>query len=124
MFVDLDRFKVINDTLGHTLGDELLVAVARRLATSVRPGDTVSRVSGDEFVVLCEDVDHPDDVRAIERRIHEAFSWPFDVSGHEITLTASVGVAHARRGDEISMRLVGRADAAMYENKHRSRRSL
>jgi diguanylate cyclase (GGDEF)-like protein len=123
MFVDLDRFKSVNDTLGHALGDELLVAVARRLSTSVRPGDTVARVSGDEFVVLCEDVDHPDDVQALEQRIHEAFSSPFDVSGHQISVTASVGVAHARRGDEISMQLVVDADAAMYEHKRGRRHS-
>jgi diguanylate cyclase (GGDEF)-like protein len=124
MFVDLDRFKEVNDNMGHSVGDELLVAVARRLSTSVRPGDTVARVSGDEFVVLCEKVDDPEDVQALVERITDAFASPFEVAGHAIEMTASIGVAHARAGDDISMRLVNDADAAMYEHKHRARRGL
>ena len=77
LFADLDRFKQVNDTYGHPVGDELLLAVARRLARLVRPGDTLARVSGDEFVFLCEDLHSPDDVEILAARIDKAFARPF-----------------------------------------------
>ncbi len=119
LFADLDRFKAVNDTYGHQVGDELLLAVARRLAALVRPGDTLARVSGDEFVFLCEDLHSPDDVVLLARRIEEAFGRPFPVAGRELSVTASVGVAFAGPGGDISDELVVKADIAMYRAKRR-----
>ena len=119
LFADLDRFKAVNDTYGHQVGDGLLLAVARRLAALVRPGDTLARVSGDEFVFLCEDLHSPDDVVLLARRIEEAFGQPFPVAGRELSVTASVGVAFAGPGGDISDELVVKADIAMYRAKRR-----
>jgi diguanylate cyclase (GGDEF)-like protein len=119
LFADLDRFKQVNDTYGHPVGDELLLAVARRLAGLVRPGDTLARVSGDEFVFLCEDLHSPDDVVLLARRIDKAFSRPFLLSNVELSITASVGVAFAGPGEDISTQLVVQADTAMYQAKRK-----
>jgi diguanylate cyclase (GGDEF)-like protein len=116
LFVDLDQFKQVNDAHGHDVGDELLVAIARRLSTLIRPSDTLARISGDEFVFLCEDL-HPEDVDLITNRITDALSVPFESSCYEIMITASVGVAYAGPGNKISTHLVGLADKAMYEAK-------
>ena len=117
LFADLDRFKVVNDTYGHRVGDELLIAVARRLQRLVRPGDTLARLSGDEFVFLCEDLNSPDDVKLLAQRIDEAFARPFVLTGFELAITGSVGVAFAGPGQDISSHLVEEADAAMYRAK-------
>ncbi|MCU1500704.1 MAG: diguanylate cyclase [Ilumatobacteraceae bacterium] len=117
LFADLDQFKHVNDAYGHAVGDELLVAVARRLSTLLRSSDTLARISGDEFVFLCEDLSEPEDVDLIMDRIAEAFSTPFDSAGHELSITASVGVAYAGAGEQISTHLVVAADRAMYEAK-------
>ena len=117
LFVDLDQFKQVNDAYGHEVGDELLVAIARRLSALVRPSDTLARMSGDEFVFLCDDLDSPEDVDLITSRIAEALSVPFTSAGYEITVTASVGVAYAGPGKRISTHMVGEADKAMYEAK-------
>jgi len=117
LFADLDRFKLINDTYGHRVGDELLIAVARRLQRLVRPGDTLARLSGDEFVFLCEDLNSPDDVKLLAQRIDEAFARPFVLTGFELAITASVGVAFAGPGQDISSHLVEEADSAMYRAK-------
>lgn len=117
LFVDLDQFKRVNDAYGHGVGDELLVAIARRLSTLIRPSDTLARLCGDEFVFLCEDLDSPDDVDLITTRIADALAAPFESAGHEITITASVGVAYAGPGRRISTDLVSEADKAMYEAK-------
>jgi diguanylate cyclase (GGDEF)-like protein len=119
LFADLDRFKQVNDTHGHPVGDELLLAVARRLAGLVRPGDTLARVSGDEFVFLCEDLHSPDDVEVLARRIDKAFARPFVLSSVELSITASVGVAFAGPGEAISNQLVVQADTAMYQAKRK-----
>jgi diguanylate cyclase (GGDEF)-like protein len=119
IFADLDRFKQVNDTYGHLVGDELLLAVARRLQRLVRPGDTLARVSGDEFVFLCEDLSSPDDVKLLAQRIDKAFTRPFVVASFELPITASVGVAFAGPGQDISERLVMQADAAMYQAKRK-----
>ena len=119
LFADLDRFKQVNDTYGHQVGDNLLLAVARRLSGLVRPGDTLARVSGDEFVFLCEDLHSPDDVQLLARRIDEAFTDPFVLVGLELNITASVGVAFAGPGDDISDELVIKADIAMYQAKRK-----
>ncbi len=117
LFVDLDRFKQVNDTYGHQVGDELLRAVGHRLAGLVRPGDTLSRVSGDEFVFLCEDIVGPDDVEVLATRIAGAFAEPFTLGSTTHRLSASVGVAFAGPGESISDDLVAMADAAMYRAK-------
>jgi len=119
LFVDLDRFKQVNDVYGHAAGDELLVSVARRLSALVRPGDTLARVSGDEFVFLCEDLSSADDVEVLAHRLHGAFSAPFDLTTAEVPVSASIGMAFAGPGEEISKRLVAEADFAMYQAKRR-----
>lgn len=117
LFADLDRFKDVNDALGHAVGDQLLVAVAERLSALVRPGDTLARVSGDEFIVLCENLADADQAHALVARIHEGFAEAFVVAGHELRVTASVGVAFAGPGDEITAQLISDADLAMYQAK-------
>src|SRR5665213_3479289 len=119
LFVDLDRFKRVNDGHGHSIGDELLLAVAKRLARLVRPGDTLARFSGDEFVFLCEDLRSPEDVEVLARRVDEAFRMPFDVRGLAIPITASVGMAYAGPGEGIDDRLLAKADTAMYQAKRK-----
>ncbi len=119
LFVDLDDFKQVNDTYGHHVGDQLLVAVAQRLTGLVRPGDTLARLSGDEFVFLCEDLYSAKDVEALALRITQGVAHPFALKEVTLDITASVGVAFAGPGDEISSRLVVDADIAMYQAKRR-----
>jgi diguanylate cyclase (GGDEF)-like protein len=119
LFADLDRFKDVNDTYGHQVGDELLLAVADRLSRLVRPGDSLARVSGDEFVFLVEDLDGAADAGVLARRIEQAFEQPFVLTGVQLTITASVGIAFAGPGEDISDQLVARADMAMYQAKRR-----
>ncbi len=119
LFADLDRFKEVNDFYGHRTGDELLIAVAGRLSGLVRPGDTLARVSGDEFVILCEELQSSADVDLLASRICSAFDTPFSLTETEteINVTASVGVAFAGPGEAVSEALVVKADMAMYEAK-------
>jgi diguanylate cyclase (GGDEF)-like protein len=119
LFADLDDFKLVNDTYGHKVGDQLLVAVAQRLAGVVRPGDTLARISGDEFVFLCEDLTLPSDVGALRQRIDSAFAQPFRLSTQVVWISASIGVAYAGRGEDVSEEVVARADKAMYQAKRR-----
>src|SRR5258706_5324274 len=98
-FVDLDRFKLVNDGLGHTAGDELLMAIGVRLEEAVRPGDTVARLGGDEFVVLCEPIAGPDETAAIAERLGEAVGRPVRIGDHEGRGTASIGVTVASSSD-------------------------
>ena len=102
LFADLDRFKWVNDTYGHPVGDQLLVAVADRLSAIVRPGDTLARVSGDEFVILCEDLAHISDVISLANRVHETFADPFDVAGTDVVVTVSVGIAYSGPGEAVT----------------------
>jgi diguanylate cyclase (GGDEF)-like protein len=117
LFADLDRFKQINDTYGHQVGDDLLVAVGRRLSRLVRPGDTLARVSGDEFVFLCEDLVRAEDVESLAMRINDALSIPFELSNVVLSATASVGMAYAGPGEAVTNQLVVDADIAMYQAK-------
>ena len=122
LFVDLDRFKQINDGHGHSVGDGLLQAVARRLSGLVRPGDTLARIYGDEFVFLCEDLPSAASADALATRILGAFSTPFVPDGYEpleVEVAASVGLAYSGDGEEISDRLILDADLAMYQAKRR-----
>jgi diguanylate cyclase (GGDEF)-like protein len=119
LFIDLDRFKRVNDRHGHHVGDELLVAVAHRLSLLVRSGDTLARFSGDEFVFLCEDLRCAADAEILAQRVVDAFAMPFELDGTDrpLFLTASVGVAFAGPGEDISQQLVVEADLAMYQTK-------
>lgn len=117
LFLDLDRFKLINDSLGHAAGDELLKAFAERLKRSTRPGDIVSRLGGDEFAVLANDLHNPEDAVQLAERIHSALQNPFDIDGQQIFSSTSIGIAKSaeryRNGDE----LLRDADIAMYSAK-------
>jgi diguanylate cyclase (GGDEF)-like protein len=115
-FMDLDRFKLINDSHGHPAGDQLLVALGRRLSGAVRPADTVARFGGDEFVVLAEGLDGVEEATAIADRLTTALNAPFDLGGEEIYLSGSVGLAIAR-GDDDAHELIRNADSAMYRAK-------
>jgi diguanylate cyclase (GGDEF)-like protein len=119
LFADLDRFKLVNDQYGHSVGDELLVAVVKRLSDILRPGDTLARMSGDEFVILCEDLDDVAQVDAIAVRVGAALEAPFVLSGAELKVTASVGVAFAGQGDQLSEQILQDADTAMYQAKRK-----
>lgn len=120
-FVDLDHFKAVNDTLGHKVGDRVLVEVARRLQAVARGEDTVGRLAGDEFVVICERVPDDESVREIARRIVSAVAAPVEVPGAAPRISASVGVALAGDGSIGSSALLARADGAMYEVKRQGR---
>jgi diguanylate cyclase (GGDEF)-like protein len=113
LFVDLDNFKQVNDTLGHAAGDVVLVETARRLQTAVRPGDTIARLGGDEFVAVCEDIDE-EAALAVGRRLQEAIRPPLTAGGVEHALSASIGIAI---GDGDPDGLIGEADLAAYRAK-------
>ncbi len=116
LFLDLDDFKRVNDTLGHAAGDQLLVAVAERLRASARPGDTIARLGGDEFAVLLEDVAGVQEAERAAQRVGHALLHPFRLGGRELPVRASVGFALARPGDEAEA-LLRHADLAMYAAK-------
>jgi len=116
LFLDLDRFKVVNDSLGHQVGDRLLQAVAQRLEASLRPGDTVARLGGDEFTLLLGDVGDGREAAAVAERVHAALKDPFHLDGRELFVDASVGIALAdaeSRPDDV----MRDADVAMYRAK-------
>jgi diguanylate cyclase (GGDEF)-like protein/PAS domain S-box-containing protein len=119
VFVDLDNFKHVNDSLGHEVGNELLVAVAARLGAAVRPADLVARFGGDEFLVLAERLSDAQDATKLAWRLAHSLRTPFSVGGTEISVTASFGVATSRDPDEADEDLVRKADAAMYTAKQR-----
>ena len=116
LFLDLDRFKVVNDGFNHAVGDQLLVAMARRLTATLRPGDTVARIGGDEFTILLDGVQSIEEAREIASRTQAALSKPFRIEGRELVVTASVGIAvsDATSG---SGELLRNADIAMYNAK-------
>jgi diguanylate cyclase (GGDEF)-like protein/PAS domain S-box-containing protein len=117
LFLDLDRFKLINDSLGHSVGDELLVAISRVLRIAVRPGDTVARLGGDEFTVLLEDLDGTEEATTVAERILSALNIPFVLSGHDVFATASIGVALSSSRYELPEDMLRDADIAMYRAK-------
>jgi diguanylate cyclase (GGDEF)-like protein/PAS domain S-box-containing protein len=116
-FLDLDRFKTINDSLGHSAGDELLVSVAQRLRECVRPYDTISRQGGDEFVIVLDDLASPDDVSELATRLLGAFATPFTLAGGAHVMKPSIGIALFPADGEDAEELLRNADAAMYVAK-------
>jgi diguanylate cyclase (GGDEF)-like protein/PAS domain S-box-containing protein len=117
LFLDLDRFKLINDSLGHLAGDRALIAIARRLETCVRPGDTVARLGGDEFAVLLDDLRHLEDVEPLTRHLEDRLAEPLQLDGHEMYVSASIGIAFGSSGYERPEDALRDADAAMYRAK-------
>ncbi len=120
LFLDLDRFKLINDSLGHQVGDQLLITVAQRLQTCHRLGDTIARLGGDEFVLLLEDLDSRDIALRVANRIHEALRVPIQIDGHEIVISTSIGIAYGTTnscGEDTVAELLRDADTAMYRAK-------
>jgi diguanylate cyclase (GGDEF)-like protein len=116
LFCDLDKFKRVNDVFGHRVGDELLIAVAERLAKQLRPGDTLARLAGDEFILVLEDVSEAE-VRVIAGRVDAAFTDPFLLSCGEVRTNVSIGIAFAGRGNERPVKVLEKADLAMYQAK-------
>ena len=127
LFLDLDRFKVVNDSLGHLVGDQMLQTVARRLETCLRPGDTVARLGGDEFTMLIDDIADAGDVIAVAERVQKALAQPLELDNHNFATTASIGIAIAQSVQDADARthllyenaqdLLRDADTAMYRAK-------
>jgi diguanylate cyclase (GGDEF)-like protein/PAS domain S-box-containing protein len=122
LFLDLDRFKLVNDSLGHRAGDELLVQIARRLESCRRAGDTVARLGGDEFTLLVEGVSTDDEAIAVSERVHRALAPPYLIEGHEVFAGASIGIALGGPATERVEHLLRDADTAMYRAKVRGSR--
>jgi len=116
LFIDLDDFKTVNDSLGHAAGDELLVTVARRIESCLRPEDTCARLGGDEFAVMVETLSGPDSAEAVARRILDELAEPLSISGSEVTALGSVGIALGT-GEQTASEILSSADLAMYRAK-------
>lgn len=121
LFVDLDHFKIINDSFGHLVGDELLIEVSRRLAACLRSVDTLARLGGDEFALLLEEVRDPSDAARVAERLQVALRTPIAVRDSEVFTSASIGIALSGRADDASQHLLRSADLAMYRAKEHGR---
>jgi len=121
LFCDLDRFKLVNDSLGHATGDKLLQLVAKRLINYVRDGDTVARLGGDEFVIVLADVAKIEDAKCVAQQLFEVMSQPFEIGQEEITVTASIGISLFPHDGHDADMLLTNADAAMYRAKDQGR---
>ena len=117
LFLDLDRFKVINDSLGHLLGDQLLIGIAARLKACLRPIDTVGRLGGDEFTILLEDLEDVSDVIRLVDRVGQQLGLPFNLNGQEVFTSASIGITLSATGYDSPENLLRDADTAMYHAK-------
>ena len=117
LFIDLDRFKIVNDSLGHIMGDRLLIAISKRLRECMRPADTVARLGGDEFTILVEGTHDLAEVTRIAERVQEEFKLPFQIAGNEIYSSASIGILHASDTHSTSEEMMRDADTAMYQAK-------
>jgi diguanylate cyclase (GGDEF)-like protein/PAS domain S-box-containing protein len=123
MFLDLDRFKIVNDTLGHSFGDELLRVVADRLGSVLREGDTIARMGGDEFTVLLTDLRDPRDAARIAEKLLTTVAEPLRIEGHELFVTTSIGIAVFPNDGDTAELLLKNADSAMYQAKEAGRNS-
>lgn len=121
LFFDLDRFKNVNDTMGHASGDLLLQLVAQRFATFVRKSDTLARLGGDEFVLLCTGIHHEQDAGTVAEKIAKLFALPFDLEGHEVHVTTSIGIVFFPNDGDDASTLLKNADLAMYAAKESGR---
>ncbi|MDO8413363.1 MAG: EAL domain-containing protein, partial [Gallionellaceae bacterium] len=118
LFIDLDRFKVINDSLGHMIGDKLLINIARKMESCLRPEDTLARLGGDEFTILLEDIKDTKDASIVAERIHKTLAQPFSLDGHEIVCNVSIGIALKDNDDNKRPEdMLIHADMAMYRAK-------
>ncbi len=124
LFLDLDRFKVINDSLGHHVGDQLLIGLARRLSESLRPGDMVARLGGDEFAIILDHISHVSDATFAAERLQQEMTQPFVINGREIYASASIGIAVSHPSYENAEDFLRDADTAMYHAKNRGRGCL
>ncbi|MEW5944153.1 MAG: EAL domain-containing protein [Pseudomonadota bacterium] len=121
LFLDLDHFKTVNDTLGHTIGDKLLQAVANQIRIGIRKGDTISRLGGDEFTIILESLHHTDDAAVIAQKILDNIAVPFNIEGHEIFVSATIGITIYPNDAQSADDLLRNADTAMYQAKERGR---
>jgi diguanylate cyclase (GGDEF)-like protein len=121
LFVDLDGFKNINDSLGHAIGDRLLQSISKRLLSSVRASDTVSRRGGDEFVILLSEITHPIDAATSAQKILHSLQSPHSIEGNDLQVRCSIGISIYPQDGEDSETLVKSADAAMYCAKRKGR---
>lgn len=121
LFLDLDRFKHVNDSLGHPIGDELLRIAAERLKGSLRHGDTLARLGGDEFILLLEDTDSYHDIEGVARKILTALAQPFMIHGHKLDIGTSIGISRYPGDGEDAITLIKHADLAMYQAKEQGR---
>lgn len=117
LFLDLDRFKVVNDSVGHLVGDKLLIEIARRLEGSIAPTDTVARLGGDEFTILLENISHKSEATLVAESIYQTLTFPFNIEGYELFTTASIGIALSSQGYKNPEEILRDADLTMYSAK-------
>ena len=117
LFLDVDRFKIINDSLGHFAGDQLLISIARKLERTTRPGDTIARLGGDEFTILLEDLSTNEEICALAERVQKELAAPFKINDKEVFITVSIGVALSDHGYSTPEEMLRDADTAMYHAK-------
>src|SRR5205823_2269279 len=124
LFIDLDRFKLVNDTLGHAVGDKLLKEAAGRRQRCVRASDTVGRLGGDEFSAILLDLSQPGDASIVAQKIIDALGRPFELEGHETYVSGSVGITLYPEDGDVAATLIMNADAAMYRAKEQGRNNF
>jgi len=117
LLLDLDGFKEVNDSLGHDAGDRLLIAISQRLRACLRPADSIARLGGDEFTILLEEITSLSEATRVAVRIEDALRTPFELDGHEVKVTTSIGIALHSGGEIDADELVRNADSAMYMAK-------
>ena len=121
LFLDLDRFKVVNDSVGHLVGDKLLIEIARRLEKSIAPTDTVARLGGDEFTILLENISNKSEATLVAESIYQTLTFPFQIDGYELFTTASIGIALSSQGYDKPEDILRDADLTMYRAKEQGK---